>query len=219
MRIRQLWLCLSAALVGLVGFTGLAKADTILVNPRATYLRTNSDPSALDAVAINLSTLSFTVTPGDFIRLERMGDYSAGSSLPDTQTWMVGVFSSSNVLLGSSNLNRVAGAIDAGTDVTTSPTFFGSLSTDIAQDFKISDPVGVPGGISSIIVEVPTGAAYLFVSPNDSFFGDNTDPNGNYGVQITSVARAIPEPSSLALLALGGLGLLGYGGRRRKRGA
>jgi len=45
----------------------------------------------------------------------------------------------------------------------------------------------------------------LFIATADSLFFDNTDPDGDFGVQIT---RVIPEPSSMVLAIVGLLGLL-----------
>lgn len=118
---------------------------------------------------------------------------------------MIGVFSSSSTLLAATNQNRVPGAIDAGTDIVTAPTHFGALATDIPQDFFIS-------GAGTTLV-IPTGAAYLFVAAHDSLYGDNTDPDADYAVQLEAVA-AVPEPSSLLLL---GMGVVGTALRRRRR--
>ncbi len=34
---------------------------------------------------------------------------------------------------------------------------------------------------------VPKGATHLFLGPLDSLYDDNTDPNGDYSVRITTV--------------------------------
>jgi hypothetical protein len=191
---------------GLLGLAAPARAAFIPVDPRATYLKTNNDSAALDAVAIDLWALSFQ--PGDTIVLERVGDYSPFPAFGDINKSLVGVFSSSPSLLPGSNLNRVVGAIDAGTDWVTPPTNMGLLSTDIAQDFMIATSTG---SVTSVTIQVPVGARYLFVTPNDSFFGDNQNPDGDYGVNITGV----PGPSGLALAGIGVLGLAAAGWRRR----
>jgi hypothetical protein len=49
---------------------------------------------------------------------------------------------------------------------------------DIPQDFGLSSK-------APTIVRVPKGGKNLLFSPNDAFFEDNTDPNGNYGIRYT----------------------------------
>ena len=148
----------------------------IPLDPRATYLRTNNDPGSLDATPIDLAALG--ILPGDLIYLERLGDYSfdvLGPPIrPDDVTNLVGVFSSTSDLLSSDSLHRVPGAMPAVGYIplvswTTDPTFDGGLPTDIPEDFYIGPAA----------VYVPAGAGYLFVSPADSRFFDNGDPDGN----------------------------------------
>jgi Ca2+-binding RTX toxin-like protein len=165
----------AGAQLNYVGLGGLAmgQSTTISLNPKATYLLTSSDPLAVDAVPINLASLG--IHPGDLIALEELGNWSVGISSTDTNTSLGGVFSTSNVLLASSNLNRVQGAIAAGTALSTGTTVVNGLATDIPQDFTIT----------TTMLTVPTGAAYLFVAVPDTFYGDNNDPDKNLAVRIT----------------------------------
>jgi hypothetical protein len=142
-------------------------------------------PVIFDLVALGIS-------PGDVLLIDQLGDFSFGTAFPDTGTAMHGVFSSSSTILSQDNLNRVPGAIDAGTDSVTGATFFGALPTDIPEDFRINPEVEIV---------VPTGASFLFVGVADSFFGDNSDPNQNFAVTVT--AKSVPEPSILLLLLSG----------------
>jgi len=179
----------------------LGMADVVSLDPRATFLRTNDDPGALDTVPINLSGLSFAVSPGDFLHLQVLGDWRAGQNqdFADTDKNTIGLFSSSNILLASSSVNRVPGAIDAGTHFVTFPTFFGGIPTDIEQDFLIA---ATGNTLTSIDIRVPVGGKFLFVAAHDSFYGDNNDPDGDYMLQIAPGAP-IPEPTVLALLLVG----------------
>ncbi len=153
---------------------GLAVADPFSINPRATYLRTNQD-TGYNAEPFVLADLS--LGPGDFIRLQQLGDYRPGTagSHHDTSTSMIAVFSGSSTLLASNQLNRVPDAIDAGIDYVTPLTYHGSLTTDIPEDFFVDD----------VYVQIPQGAAYLFITAADSLYYDNTDPDGDYAVSIT----------------------------------
>ncbi len=87
----------------------------------------------------------------------------------------------------------------------TTPTFFGGVTTDIPEDFSITDTV----------IQIPLGATHLFVAPHDSFYGDNTDPDGDYAVRIG--IAAVPEPGTLLLLSSGLAALGGVAWRRDRR--
>jgi T5SS/PEP-CTERM-associated repeat protein len=158
-------------------------ATHIVINPNATYLRTNADPLAIDAIAINLATLG--IAAGDLISIEQSGEYDGNGAAAGGDAFdLVGVFSTSTTLTASSNLNRVTGAI-AATNVfgaatppfITSPTSTGGLATDIAAD------VLIPVAEDNLVI-VPVSATTLFVTPNDSFFGDNTDIDNDFGIDI-----------------------------------
>jgi hypothetical protein len=176
------------------------------IDSKATYLRTGlPDVGALDAVVIDLINLG--ILPGSTIRLQQLGSFRAiGGFGDDTSIGMGGVFSSSSTLLDRNLLNRVPGAIDAGIDNFTGLTRDGDLSTDIPEDFRITD----------IQLLVPAGANFLFVGALDSRFQDNTDLDRDFAVQISTVAlpppisnpESIPEPNTVAGLFVLGLGLL-----------
>jgi hypothetical protein len=50
-----------------------------------------------------------------------------------------------------------------------------------------------------------------------TLFSANATQTGNGFVDIEPAVSGVPEPSSLTLLGIGSLGLLGYGWRRRKQ--
>jgi len=204
MKNAKIWM---SNLVGLIlGLSALtaqtAKADSVIVvNPTATYLRTNDDPGSQNTIPISLSALG--LQPGDQISMQALGDFCYYS--PDCFKFLVpaeplfGVFSTSNVLLSSSLLNRVAGAIGGvGTPVVSGPTWYGGLPTDIPQDFLIPQ---IPGATE---VTIPAGAAFLFVTAEDSLYGDNSDSDHDLAVHISLISRVhVAEPSSLVLLLCG----------------
>ena len=138
--------------------------DFIPVSPKQTYLKTD-DAGALDAPAVRLS--SYGVAPGDYVCGGVVGDFTTepGALASDRDLPMLtAVFSATNVLLSSNEMNRVPGALDTGNDVTTIDTTGGS-PTDIAEDFDATDGC----------VEVPAGAVYAFIAPYDARYSDNAD--------------------------------------------
>lgn len=162
------------------------QAQTIVtnihINPRMTYLHTSTADSDINSVPVNLSALG--IHPGDWLVLRSVGSFSYGTGDPnETSTGMFGVFSSSSGLASWSSRYRVTGAIDAGNDVQTGPLppRLGGDSTDIPEDFHIST-----GGV---MIQVPANALYLFPSAADFQFGDNSDANGDYVIQIGKVSE------------------------------
>lgn len=178
-------------LCGLLLSSTTALATTISLDPKSTYLRTsNNDMTAVNSIAIELASLGLSA--GDYVRLELLGDYSQIPSGPDSAVNLSGVFSSTSTILGPSILNRIPDAIDAGADVFSAATFFQSLPMDIAEDFAITDTV----------LQIPTGAFYLFVAAHDSYYSDNSDPDGDYGVRITQVFP-VSLPGMTGLIGIG----------------
>ncbi len=169
---------------------------TTNINPKGTYLRTSGDPDAQQPTKINLAAAG--IAPGDRIIVTRLGQYEFNGLPGNLLNAAVGVFSSSDVVLADTSLlDRVPGAIDAGTDFVTATTFNGNLATDIPQDFFI--------GGNDIVV--PAGAQWLIVCPNDVFYGDNTDSDSDYQIRLSrgtsTVAWAGPISASVESACLG----------------
>ena len=183
-----------ASLISLILFVSLSlaavpatQAQTFVpVDPTATYLHTNQD-SAGNSVPVPLSSLVFNghaLQPGDTINLAETGDCLHYASAPTFSTGMIGVFSSSNVLLDASVLRRVPGAIGEGDSYMTYPTYLGSQPTDIPEDFYVNPGAGTT-------VTIPPSARYLFLSADDIFFSDNSNPHNNFGAKISFVASGV----------------------------
>jgi len=154
------------------------------LNPRATYLRTNSD-SPTAALVIDLATLG--IAPGTWLRVGSTGGFRYVSGGQDGYHAMIAVFSSSNTLLATNVPARVPGAIAAGPAFPSAATYHGAVPTDIPQDFFASRTTWD----RDVLVRVPTGALFLFVGSHDSLYGDNSDPNGDYAAVVT----VAPTPS------------------------
>ena len=116
-----------------------------------------------------------------------------------------------------------SGSAPASLNFVTSGTGFSTLSPLLDQVFFIGDGLTGNGTGSLQTFIVPTGATQLYLGISDAngyngapgFYFDNT---GNFLVTTNFVAvptSPIPEPSSLLLLATGGLGLLATVGRKR----
>jgi len=183
-----------AAFAGLSLEASLAQATFISINPSATYF---DEASASGSLPVALSLASLGIFPGTTINVLQVGGFSFFSTgVNDVSTNTCAVFSSSSVILpysGFANTSRVPGAIAAAWPGYVFPVTGSDIPEDTTIDFN-TNPFG-------LTVVVPAGAAFMFFSSVDSVYGDNTDPNGDYGVIIT----IIPTPGAAALLGMGGL--------------
>jgi len=152
------------------------------INSKSSYLLASGTDQPAAPLVIKLADIG--AHAGDTLKLARVGTYDDTLELKDGTLTKVGaVFSSSATVNAANQRNRIPGAIDAGTDVTTGSytkciiwPFCTTTPTDIAQDFAIT---------SGPTVTVPTGAQYLVVAPiPDSLtWGDNS--GFGLGVSIT----------------------------------
>lgn len=157
------------------GPTVVDTLGTFHLPARATYLRVNADPDAVDAVPLDLDSLG--VNPGDTLSF-----YVTGFAIIDPATSMrthdvVAVFSGDAALAPADSLARVTGAVEAGPDFLTLPTGVDGLPTDVPEDFFATR--------SSVIV--PAGARRLFLAVHDGFYSDNQDLGA--GVQLILLRR------------------------------
>lgn len=174
------------ATVALACLATIAAAQTSFsVDARASFYRAQNDTTA-PPLAVDLTALG--ASPGQWLLLQSTGGFSYGTT-PDGMRALAAVFSSSNTVLAPSLLHRVPGAIAAGPSFDSGTTYFGGLSTDIAEDFYVSRNQYA----DYVRVEVPAGAAWLLFSTRDSLYYDNVDPNNDWGVTITLIAApALP---------------------------
>jgi hypothetical protein len=182
---------------------GISHASLFLVNSPATFYRANSE-TPYSTIAIDLNANGFYA--GQTVVMSRVGAYNQFGGPTPLAFGLSAVFSSTNTLLSSTNLNRVTGAIDAGTDWVSPNTSIGGLSTDISEDFLVDNFAGTG---SPVTIVIPTGAQYIFASAVDNFFSDNNNTPEFY----LSITEAVPEPMTMAVLGLGAAALL----RRRRK--
>lgn len=163
------------------------------VSPTGSFYRTSSEtPSAprIIALADFLGATSLALKPQGQLQV-------AGPWSPVHDAVFCAVFSSTSTLLGSSEPQRVSGAVvsdaSSSSPCVTGNTIYGGAATNITQDFFIP--------FAGLEVAVPTGANFLFVSVFDDYYSDNTSPDpSTYGLMVTST---VPEPSTALLLATG----------------
>lgn len=182
-----------AVALAAAGLTALAACDTDGLDPlppaptvvdtlgtfhlpaRATYLRVNADPDAVDAVPLDLDALG--VRAGDTLSFWVTGLAVIDPTTATRTHNVVGVFSADGALAPSDSLRRVTGAVEAGADFVTLPTGVGGLPTDVPEDFFATR--------SSVVV--PGGARRLFLAVHDGYYSDNE--NLGAGVQLTLLRR------------------------------
>jgi hypothetical protein len=151
------------------------------VNSKSSYLLADGEHPQPPLV-IKLAELG--AAPGNKLKIDRVGTYNDKTELRDgSETKAGAVFSSTNVIKRDNQRNRIPGAIDAGTDVTTGSylkciifPFCTSVSTDIAEDFSVS---------TSATVTIPAGAQYLIVAPTPDSLKWSDDSGFGFGVAIT----------------------------------
>ncbi len=178
--------------VGPLMIESQVEPSVVSIDPKGTYRQALSDPGATDSVAIELADLG--ITGGDLVTLRALGDYAVCTECDDNLNNMLGVFSSSDRLLNASVRHRLPDAIAVNQDV--EGRFIGldtRSDADIIEDFSIAP--FPPFVLEEVTVRVPEQALYLFVSSADAFFSDNTDPDGDFALDI----RIVPIPSALVL--------------------
>ena len=174
---KKLTICFLTMLLVLAGTPVATKATSIDISldPRATFIRA----SITDFVPTPIDLALLGVAPGDTIGLEVIGDFKGSSAGFDDWITRFGVFSATDVILAKTFTNRVPDAIDAGEDYFTVDTYYGNFPTDVLEDFFIDD----------ILITVPAGAAFLFLAVPDSYYQDNSDPDGDCAVRLTYTPR------------------------------
>ena len=169
----------------------------ISVDPRGTYLTAAPTDAINSPTTVLLSDLG--LAPGDVITLSRSGGYQAGAAptFSDGSTSMVAVFSNAGGLVTPETYS------DFITPVQGIPP---NLPTNVVQDFFV-----VGSGVT--VIKIPVGATSIKFSPADSYFQDNTDPNGDYSVMVRKLDGSTSFANSDVINGTAGAdSILGLGG-------
>ena len=133
------------------------------VNSAGTFLTPEANDPVGPATRILLADLG--VAPGDCLGVGRVGAYQAGGTFGDDSLGLIAVFQGPGGFITAENTVPVETVFP---ECTVSPN-------NIPEDFDANEPV---------YVVVPEGAEALLFSTFDCFMGDNSDPNGDYGVDL-----------------------------------
>ena len=167
----------------------MASAKFFKINPAGTYLADKVGQGSpvvgrdADALAPTRVTLAdFNASVGQFIALSTQGNWQAGTGVSGT-TGQVFTDVNTSLLVAFVDAEGKYLAPAAHLGHTTLVQSSGK-TTNISQDFYV-----VINGVTQI--KVPAGAVALEFSVNDSFFGDNLDPNSNFGVNAQVVENDV----------------------------
>jgi hypothetical protein len=138
------------------------------VNPAGSYLSVDIPGGAtkpISPTSIKISDLGLKT--GDSVAFRAQGDYRAGTQFSDDSTGLSAVFVDQSGQYLAPQTYRAH----------FSENQYSGEKTDIAQDFELSEDV-----TESVIVPANTYA--ILFSVHDSYYSDNTDPDGDFGVTI-----------------------------------
>lgn len=173
------WIC--SALVSPV--LGQTATISLSLNPKSTFLRTDPSDNSVGPYVVPLGALGFL--PGDNIRLKTTGDFLWNPGQPLQGTNAVAVFSNLATILPPSQPDRVEQKVACNAPrYPTAPTFVQNLTTDITEDFLVGGT-----GVDVVIPLGASGTPYLLVGADDVFWGDNTDPEGDFDLLIEALDR------------------------------
>ena len=151
-------------------FFPYVESHTYQIKPNGTYLLTSGEYNL--SVATNISLYNIKQKT-DIIHLLTSGSFSYNPHGAQAN-FALGMLADTRAAPVNYGPNS-----DANIDVVSIPTYIGNHKTDISQDFLISNQ---PGQCTKI--EIPEKALWLFFSPHDAFFSDNSDTDGDFKAHV-----------------------------------
>lgn len=153
------WLTFGVSLISWAGLQRAPQKFFLGVNPNGSFLNL-ADPGVPTVLNIN------SVEPGTLIYMKRKGGFSYGVGAPDNgAVSLIGVF-----------VDASGNFIQYGSRTTAAPATL--PPSDNGQDFDVDSCT------DGCLVEVPMGAVAIKFGPNDDPVTDNSDANGDYGVDL-----------------------------------
>jgi len=150
------------------------------INPAGTYLFIDtkydgySAPSSMDLLSL-YNNQNIKLQVGDLIGFEQVGNFQPGVNYTDDFHILGAVFKGPTGFL-------FPGPLTTAEPFYSIPTDHRGIPTDIPEDFSIYFN-------STVYAQIPEGATQVLFSVNDSYFIDNSDPDGNFGVYVKLTIR------------------------------
>ena len=149
---------------------------TIKVDPAGTWLKADTAiprsiaPPDLAHEPTSVPLASLSVRAGEMLELREVGAAKWGDHMSDNNAQMIAVFRRGSTLVSPGKVQRPPQFV-------TQKTCPRHLPTDVPQDFRLPPR-------QWLAVQVPAEADNIAFSPPDCYWSDNTDPNGDYKVEI-----------------------------------
>jgi hypothetical protein len=196
---------LALGLIALAASTAATRADIIPSFAGATSSGDSSNPSTIFAYDINITSQQSAMS-GDFFTIYDFGSFVSGSNLQPSG-W---TFSSSLV-----------GTTPAQTNPTDDGSLFNLTWTYNGPTISGATPAGQGIGPFQVTIlgPMPRLGSADFAARGTMAAGMNSGSKvSNVGrITVPAAPTAVPEPSSLALIAAAGLGLIGRAISRRRK--
>ncbi len=149
---------------------------------RGAFLRVCEEDEETAPAILDLATVGLEF--GDRILAYSVGDAALAGPGPEEEASVYAVFSSSDRLLNEDEQHRVPGAIATRLSTQSNSMRCNDTLTvqpDIPEDFRIPN--------EGVVLDVPFGATHLFLARQSTWYMDNYDLDGDYGVHLVIMRR------------------------------